>query len=118
MITDCSICNWQAETRYIDLFVFGSEGVRLCHECEMQLVEHCRELVSNRLERDMTISKLKRQARAIAKTRGHKLSNWQNSLLTRYPRATTTCVNCGATAIVTHDGAFGNALFTNCKGED
>ena len=43
MITSCDICDDVAETRYIDLFVTGSEGTRLCHDCEMLVVEFIRE---------------------------------------------------------------------------
>ena len=33
--TACNICHQDAECRHLDLYVFGSEGVWLCHECEM-----------------------------------------------------------------------------------
>ena len=41
--TYCDICGEVRETRYIDLFVLGSEGTRLCHKCEMLVVEFIRE---------------------------------------------------------------------------
>ncbi len=41
--TYCDVCNEVAETRYFDLFVIGSEGTRLCHACEMLVVEFIRE---------------------------------------------------------------------------
>jgi len=43
MVTNCTICDKTRETRYIDLFVEGSEGSRLCHDCEMLVVEFVRE---------------------------------------------------------------------------
>jgi len=33
----CSICKRDIKTRYIDLYVFGSEGVRLCRPCENEV---------------------------------------------------------------------------------
>ena len=42
METYCDICDEKSETRYIDLFVTGSEGTRLCHDCEMLVVEFIR----------------------------------------------------------------------------
>ena len=41
--THCDICGKVAKTRYIDLFVMGSEGTRLCHDCEMLVVEFIRD---------------------------------------------------------------------------
>lgn len=40
--TYCDICNKVKETRFIPLYVIGSEGTRLCHECEMIVVEFIR----------------------------------------------------------------------------
>ena len=40
----CMICKSEAETRYFDLYVFGSEGLHICHECEMELVGFVRDL--------------------------------------------------------------------------
>jgi hypothetical protein len=41
----CMLCSDnKAETRYIDLYVIGSEGLRVCHKCEMKLVEFCHSL--------------------------------------------------------------------------
>jgi hypothetical protein len=36
------LCPKENETRFIPLYVFGSEGLYVCHECEMQLVEYAR----------------------------------------------------------------------------
>jgi len=38
----CSVCNKMEEVRHIPLYVFGSEGIFLCHKCEMNLVEYVR----------------------------------------------------------------------------
>ena len=40
---NCTICNRLKDVRYIDLYVIGSEGTRLCHECEMLVVEFIRD---------------------------------------------------------------------------
>ena len=40
---NCTICDRLKNVRYIDLYVIGSEGTRLCHECEMLVVEFIRE---------------------------------------------------------------------------
>jgi len=40
----CMLCPSKEETRFISLYVFGSEGLRVCHECEMKLVEFARQL--------------------------------------------------------------------------
>jgi len=34
------------QVRHISLYVFGSEGLYVCHDCEMKLVEFCRSLSS------------------------------------------------------------------------
>jgi len=33
----CSVCHQGEETRYIDLYVFGSEGLQLCRPCENEI---------------------------------------------------------------------------------
>ena len=38
----CRICQNKATTRYISLFVNGSEGLNICNSCEMVLVEFVR----------------------------------------------------------------------------
>lgn len=50
-MTKCSLCLEQKETRYIDLYVFGSEGLRVCHDCEMVLVDFCRSLAGAALRK-------------------------------------------------------------------
>ena len=36
----CDICKSKEETKYLDLYVQGSEGLRLCHVCIMDLTEY------------------------------------------------------------------------------
>jgi hypothetical protein len=44
---ECWLCGRnEKENRYFDIFVNGSEGLVLCHQCEMQLVKHIQELKS------------------------------------------------------------------------
>jgi len=38
----CMMCRRLEETRYIDIYVFGSEGLRVCHSCEMEIVNFVR----------------------------------------------------------------------------
>ena len=40
----CMLCRSKEPERCIDLYVFGSEGLRVCHDCEMKLVEFARQL--------------------------------------------------------------------------
>ena len=42
----CRICGGLEQLRHVNLYVVGSEGLNLCHECEMKIVEHVRSLVS------------------------------------------------------------------------
>ena len=46
----CWICDSEDETkvkhRQFDLYVNGSEGVILCHDCEMMIVQHLRNIKS------------------------------------------------------------------------
>lgn len=48
--TYCDICGEVGETRYIDLFTIGSEGTRLCHSCEMLVVDFIRKEQRNILD--------------------------------------------------------------------
>ena len=42
----CMICgNTEKETRHIPLYVRGSEGLSVCHDCEMLIVEIVRDLI-------------------------------------------------------------------------
>lgn len=38
MIGRCLLCKEIQEIRYIDLYVIGSEGLDICHACEMEVV--------------------------------------------------------------------------------
>lgn len=41
----CMAClNDDQQVRYIDLYVIGSEGLTICHSCEMKLVRKVQEL--------------------------------------------------------------------------
>jgi hypothetical protein len=57
----CSICNSKEKTKFIDLYVFGSEGLYLCHECEMKLVEFVRGTKSQYLKKRMEEYKLNKR---------------------------------------------------------
>lgn len=39
----CDICLEMKKTRHLDLYISGSEGTRLCHDCEMLLVRFIRD---------------------------------------------------------------------------
>lgn len=42
----CRACGAAAdEVRNINLYVIGSEGLNVCHDCEMQIVEFCRSMI-------------------------------------------------------------------------
>jgi hypothetical protein len=50
MTPSCMLCGNEDEpTRYIDLYIIGSEGLRICHKCEMELVEFARNLRSKNM---------------------------------------------------------------------
>jgi ribosome-binding protein aMBF1 (putative translation factor) len=38
----CYICKEDVEVRRIDLYVIGSEGIDVCHDCELILVDTAR----------------------------------------------------------------------------
>ena len=41
----CSICLTEAdETKHLPIYITGSEGIEICHDCEMALVEHIRSM--------------------------------------------------------------------------
>ena len=46
---------------HLPLYVFGSEGVNLCHNCEMQLYEYIRQqaISAFRRKRDLAIERRK-----------------------------------------------------------
>ena len=48
---NCMMCLKDKEkVRYIDLYIIGSEGLYICHDCEMEIVEFVRQkrIVSGR----------------------------------------------------------------------
>lgn len=44
MNNHCDLCKFETKTRYLDLFVNGSEGLNICHSCEMKMVESARNI--------------------------------------------------------------------------
>jgi hypothetical protein len=40
----CRLCPSDEPTRNINIFPFGSEGLEVCHTCEMKLVAYVRDL--------------------------------------------------------------------------
>lgn len=46
MIKPCTVCHIVQETKHLPLYVRGSEGLDVCHFCEMALVEVVRELMN------------------------------------------------------------------------
>jgi hypothetical protein len=62
MMGYCMICrNDKEETRHISLYVIGSEGLDICHECEMRIVEFARELMGEELNKKLNEWKRKNQ---------------------------------------------------------
>lgn len=54
----CTVCGRHLpDVRYLDLYVVGSEGLEICHDCEMDLVSHIRAMmgVAARVRVDATI---------------------------------------------------------------
>lgn len=42
----CIICYNKDETKHFSLYVFGSEGVNLCHSCQIAVCEFIRRMAS------------------------------------------------------------------------
>lgn len=40
----CRICGNEEEVKHFDLYVFGSEGIKICKCCELALVKFVRSL--------------------------------------------------------------------------
>lgn len=40
----CLICEHDDTVRHVNLYVEGSEGLWICHQCEMMLVTHIRDM--------------------------------------------------------------------------
>lgn len=47
----CMICSSDEPARYIDFYIIGSEGLRVCHSCEMEIVEFIRNLRHDKLDK-------------------------------------------------------------------
>ena len=45
MKTYCMICDEKKEIKHLPLYVEGSEGLNVCHSCEMALVHYIRGLM-------------------------------------------------------------------------
>lgn len=39
-MSGCMICSGTNEVRNIDLYIIGSEGLNVCHQCEMLIVKY------------------------------------------------------------------------------
>jgi hypothetical protein len=56
----CDMCLEKHErTRHIELYVWGSEGVNLCHDCEMEVNKYISQsaIVALRKKRDAALKK-------------------------------------------------------------
>ena len=42
--TSCTTCHTNTECRHFEMYVFGSEGVWLCHDCEMKVYKFIEQL--------------------------------------------------------------------------
>lgn len=41
---ECMICGGCENVRNVNLYIVGSEGLNICHECEMDLLTHIRSM--------------------------------------------------------------------------
>lgn len=55
----CLICGVFDEVRHLPIYVRGSEGIELCHDCEMLLVDFINNLrnLSGRVQKDLRLRK-------------------------------------------------------------
>lgn len=58
----CAMCAQTKKTRAIDLYPFGSEGLLVCHECEMEINVFVRGRVFLRMQEDMSHRRLLKTA--------------------------------------------------------
>ena len=49
----CRLCGETKEVRHVNLFVFGSEGLWICHDDEMKLVEFARQMSVDVLDKKL-----------------------------------------------------------------
>ena len=63
----CRICDNTEDTRTLNLFVSGSEGLEVCHPCEMALVQHVRDIMhmASRARLSMVRAKKREREEAI-----------------------------------------------------
>ena len=40
---NCLICQENTETKFLPIYVIGSEGINICQNCEMSLIRHITE---------------------------------------------------------------------------
>ena len=63
----CMVCHAIAPVRHIRLYVIGSEGLWICHRCEMMMVEFVRGLMraegEQRKQRVLAARELERRER-------------------------------------------------------
>ena len=53
----CSVCHVSPiEVRHVNLYVFGSEGWYVCHECEMKVVAFIRQMTYENGEKKMALA--------------------------------------------------------------
>jgi len=53
----CTLCGRRKEIEHFEIYIDGSEGLNLCDECKMEIIEYCR---------------LKRREKTKAKLREYK----------------------------------------------
>ncbi len=41
----CMICQSEEDTKHLPLYVIGSEGLNICHSCEMMLVHYIQDMM-------------------------------------------------------------------------
>lgn len=64
---ECRLCYEDKETRNINLYVNGSEGLQLCHACEMSVVNTIREIQSAVARAKLVLIKNQQQVRDAKK---------------------------------------------------
>lgn len=45
MKTPCTICHRKEKTKHFSLYVVGSEGLNVCHPCEMGIISYVQEMM-------------------------------------------------------------------------
>jgi len=74
----CTICASVEDVRHLPLYVIGSEGLQVCHTCEMDLVTHVRSLMHLAAVSRKTgykACKEIREAKEAQKEREHSVGN-------------------------------------------